>query len=122
MALELLQETVELLDTQKEIDNSRAKISDINNTLKAIQLSLMRIEHKESIAPVPKNYTAVATTAAQNSLKNFEGLSTPLLRNNFKHKQATKTDKVLTPKKHIGPKKSWFTLEMRRTRKKSRYY
>ena len=98
VALELLKETAELLNTQKEIDNSRAKMPNLKDTLNAIQLSLIRIEQKESIAPVSRNYATVATVAAQNSLKSPEALLMPLSRKDPKYKQVTKNNKAPTPR------------------------
>lgn len=64
---------MELLEAQKHIDNKIAKTSNLNNTLKDIQLSLAQIERKESTI-APRNYVIAA---AQNSPKS-NATTTPL--------------------------------------------
>ena len=91
-ALELLKETMELLEAQKHIDENRAKTPNLDDTLKDIQLSLASIERKESSTPMFKNYAAAAI--AQNSLKNPESPAVLLSRTDPKPKQV----KVRTPR------------------------
>lgn len=62
VALELLKETMKLLEAQKHINNNKAKVPDLKDTLKDIQLFLARIEHKEPVTPVFKNYITTAVT------------------------------------------------------------
>lgn len=84
------------MKSQKEIDDGDelkhygAKAPDnLNETLKAIQLSLARIEHNKVItSPEPKNYAAAATTAALHNSRNSKLAPA---------KQALK-DKAPTPK------------------------
>ena len=94
VALELLKEIMKLMEVQKHIDNNRTKVPNLEDTLKNIQLSLARIERKEPVTPVFKNYAAAA--AAQNTIsKNPEPTTEPLSWTEPKLKQA----KALTLKK-----------------------
>lgn len=86
-ALELLKETIEHLKAQKHIDNNRAKTPNLDNTLKEIQLSLARIERKDSTTPGHKNYAAAAAVAQSNS-KTPEQRTVPLLQKDPRPKQA----------------------------------
>lgn len=87
-----------LLEAQKHINENRAKTPNLDDTFKDIQLSLARIERKESSTPMSKNY---ATAIAQNNLKTPESPAVPLLQTDSKPKQI----KVLTPKEERRAKK-----------------
>lgn len=69
VVLQLLEETVKILKSQKKltitknIDNGAETFSStFNNTLKAIQLSFAHIKCKAMTPPKFKNYAAAATT------------------------------------------------------------
>ena len=69
-ALRLLNKTMDFLEKQKQFDNNGATtLNGLSDTLKIIQLSLARIEHKDPIPPESRNY---ATVVAQNSSKDSE--------------------------------------------------
>lgn len=96
-ALELLEETVDHLKAQKQIDNkdNGAKApSNLKDTLKNIQQSLARIEHKEIIPSAPKNYTATAVTTQIGWNATLSGKDPKLKRNN-----SSTRDKASLPKK-----------------------
>lgn len=65
-ALQLLEKTVEQLKMQKEIDNNDGTRTpnNLNDTLKAIQLSLARIERKGITPPKAKSYAAAAKSGS----------------------------------------------------------
>ena len=92
-ALELLKETMELLEAQMHIDDNRAKAPNLEDTFKDIQLSLARIERKELATPVSKNYAAAAVM--QNTAAKIpEPMAGPLTQKEPKPKQV----KAPTPK------------------------
>ena len=70
-ALELLNETREVLATHKEFDDDRVKTAgqktpDLDATLKAIHSSLAPIKGKEGLTPVLKNHAAAAAHLNSN--------------------------------------------------------
>lgn len=67
VALQLLRETLELLNMQHQIDSNGAKTPNLNDTLKAIQQSLARIKSKKATISKPQDYAVITAAAAAQS-------------------------------------------------------
>ena len=92
-ALELLNETMNLLEKQRQFDNDGATmLNSLSDMLKVIQLLLARIENKDSTPLELRNYT---TVVAQNSSKSSK---TSTMLPWHKDLQQAPKDKVPTPR------------------------
>ena len=88
VALQLLKNSAELLEAQKQIDDEVAKAPNIlNDTLQSIQQTLTRIERKDT---TPQSYAAAATGRGRDR-------PAPPANKNVKS-QPTSKDKTPTPK------------------------